>query len=152
MNEVMSVAGFAAGLISLASIVYAFAFWRGRVDKQLSDLSEAKIPERLVKIETKQEVLWTVFSEQILTSRPNLAMRGSKFKLTDDAMKAIEEVKQILPEYNPSSAGNSVSSEQILIDLPKMIGIDNLKEIAGRHSMTLGELLAIISVELGIDI
>lgn len=71
--------------------------------------------------------------------------------LTEDALKAIEEVEQILPEYNPGY-GTKLTSEQVLCDLPEKMGLDRLKEIAARHNMTLGELLAIISVQLGIDI
>lgn len=150
MNNVLQIITFIAAVISLAGVLYAFAFWRGKVDRQLSDLSQANLIERLVKIEAKQEVQWTVFTELVLSNRPNLAMRGSKFKLTNDAMKAVEEVKQILPDCNPG--GGQVTSEQILIDLPRRIGLDNLKAIADRHNMTLGELLAIISIELGVDI
>lgn len=150
MNGALQIVSLIAGLISLAGVIYAFAFWRGRVDNQLSDLSKANIIGRLAKIEGKQELMWNVFTEQVLTHRPNLATRGSAFKLTDDAMKAIEEVKQILPESNPGI--EPVTSEHILIELPKQIGLDKLKDIANSHDMTLGELLAIMSVELGIDI
>jgi len=153
MNDIFGIVGSVAGLISLAGVVYAFAFWRGKVDTQLSDLSKENIGKRLVAIETKQEVMWTVFIEQVLTNRPNLAMRGSAFKLTEDAKKAVEEVQQLLPPHNPGPGTNTkMTSEQVLIDLPKEIGLDNLVAIAGRHKMTLGELLAIISIELGIDI
>ena len=150
MNEIVPIISIVAALIALAGVLYAFAFWRGKVEKQLSDYGKANIPDRLARIETKMEVLWMIYSEQILSNRPNLAMRESKFKLTDEALKAVEEVKQILPEYNPGSG--QLVSEQVLVDLPRQIGLDKLKDIAGRHNMTLGELLAIISVELGIDI
>lgn len=148
MNEIVPIISIVVALVSLAGVLYAFAFWRGKVEKQLSDYGKANITDRLARIETKMEVLWMIYSEQILSNRPNLAMRESKFKLTDEALKAVEEVKQILP--NPGS--EQLVSEQVLVDLPRQIGLDKLKDIAGRHNMTLGELLAIISVELGIDI
>ncbi len=151
MNDILQIATFIAAVIALAGVVYAFAFWRSKVDTQLSVLSKENIGERLVKIETKQEVMWTAFMEQVLTNRPNLAVRGSAFKLTDDAMKAVGEVQQLLP-HNPGTNTTKVNSEHILIDLPNSIGLDRLKAIAEKHLMTLGELLAIISVELGIDI
>lgn len=150
MNDILAVVGTIAGLLSLAGVVYAFGFWRGKVDKQLSDLKDAHIPKRLDKMEAKQEVLWTVFTEQVLSNRPNLAMKGSQFKLTGEAMKAIEEVNGLIADHNPGAT--KVTSEHILCDLPAEIGLENLKDIAERHSMTLGELLAIISVALGIDI
>lgn len=150
MEPIVSIAGLVTGILALAGVVYAFGFWRGKVDKQLSDLSKANVPERIVKMETKMEVLWTLFTEQTLANCPNLAMRGSAFKLTEDAKNAIEEVKELLPPSNPGL--EKLTSEHMLIDLPNAIGMDNLKGIADKHNMTLGELLSIISLELGIDI
>jgi len=147
---IISVASFIVAFISFMGVVYGFAIWRGGVDKQLSLYSEGHLLDRTTSIETKIDVLWQIFTEQTLSNRPDLATRGSSFKLTDDAKMAVEAVKAIIPDINPGF-GDGVA-ETVLVELPHRIGMDKVKGIAETHGMTLGELLAIISVELGLDL
>ena len=146
---VISVISLIVALISLMGVVYGFAVWRGRVDKQLSDYSDAHLLDRLCTIETKLETIWQVFMEQVLANLPNLATRSSSYHLTEDAKRAVEEVKGLIPDINPGCAD---VAETVLVELPNRIGMDRLREIAEKHQMTMGELLAIISIELGIDL
>lgn len=135
-------------LIALGGVIYGFAFKWGRADRQLSDLSRANVVERLIKMETKIEVMWTAFTEQLLANRPHLASKGSRYRLSQEACDAISEVKDSLPDKED----NGLISEKVLLEVPYRIGMGRLREIAARHSITIGELLALISVELGIEL
>jgi len=149
-NEVLAIPSFIIALVALLSVVYAVAYWRAKVDKQLQDYYKANILDRLVKSETMLEMLWKLFSEQVLSNRPNLASRGSKFQLEEDGRKAVEDVKALIDQF--TNPGMEIKAEMVLLDLPRQIGIEKLRRVAVKHSMTLGELLAIVSIELGIDI
>jgi len=139
----MGIATLVMAGISLAGVIYAFAFWRGEVSNQLKGLST--VPERLAKLETKCEVIWAAFVDQTLAGNPVLARRGSAYELTESAMQAVREVKDYLKADNP---GIELVAEQVLLDIPHRLGIVKLKAIAEKHKMTLAELLAILSVDL----
>lgn len=139
-----------ATAISLAGILFGIGYWRGKVDNELKWLkekcqsySDAKIPDRVAKMEAKFELVWEVFTEQVLTDRPHLATRQSPLKLTAQALEATAEVRACLELSN-----HTTPSDKVLVDVPAQIGLVKLKDIANRHSMTLAELLAIISLEL----
>lgn len=135
-------------VISLAGALYAIAYWRGKVDndlkwmhEQLQECVDAK--GRLIKLETKFEVVWISFAEQILTERTHLATKSSPLKLTDHARKAMEEVKGCI-----SAVNGHLLSDQVLIDIPHQLGMVKLRQIAEDNNMTLGELFAVISLDL----
>ena len=143
MTNGMGIAALVMAIISLAGVIYAFAFWRGEVGNQLKGLST--VPERLAKLETKTEVIWAAFIDQILAKNPGLVQRGSGYELTENAMRAVRDVKNHLKADNP---GIELVAEQILLDIPHRLGIVKLKSIAEKHEITLAELLAILSVDL----
>lgn len=143
MTDGMGIATFIMAGISLAGVIYAFAFWRGKVDNQLKGLNT--MPDRMTKMETKCEVIWAAFVDQTLAKNSGLAHRGSEYELTENAIKAVSEVKHHLEADNP---GIELLAEQVLYDIPHRLGIVKLKAIAERHEMTLAELLAILSVDL----
>lgn len=138
----------AALIISIGGIFYGIAYWRGKVDNELGWLKEkikkySDAHDRLTKMETKFEVVWSIFAEQILTDRPHLASKSSPLRLTEQAREALQEVTQCLKKQV-----NSNLSDQVLYNVPEQVGMPKLRGIAEKHNMTLGELLAVISLEL----
>ena len=138
-----TLASFVMAAISLTGVIYAFAFWRGKVDNQLKGL--ITMPERMAKMETKLEVIWIAFVDQVLGRNPSLAQRGSAYRLSENAVQAVKEVKSYLKANNP---GIELVAEQVLHDIPHRMGIVKLRMIAEKHDMTLAELLAVLSVDL----
>ncbi len=141
ISEILSILAL---IISLAGALYSVAYWRGKVDKELKDYSEAKIPDRLTKIESKFELVWAAFTEQVLSDRPHLATHSSPYKLTAQAELATEDVMFCLDNLE----NHTTTSDKVLVNLPAKLGIDKLKQIATKHQLTLGELLAVISYKL----
>lgn len=139
MNMILSIVAI---LLSIAGVIYGVAYWRGKVDSELGIYREAKMLERLTKMETKFDFVWSVFVEQLLTERPHLATKQSPLRPTEQGQLALSEIMGCLDSKSVSL------TDQILYDIPQRIGIDKLRDIADRHKVTLAELLALISLEL----
>jgi len=172
-SVIVSIVSLIAAVVALLGVIYAVGVWRGRVDNQLRGYTEARILDRMVKleaafssharlpdqietvldrltrVETKLEVVWMVFSEHLL-SRPELASRSSGFKLSDQANQALAEVQLALDTcHNPHTLQNdSPLAEKVLLDLPAGIGMETLREIAAKHHLSIAELLAIVSAHV----
>lgn len=138
-------------VISVLGSVATISYWKGKYDndlnwikKALQTYAEAKVIERIIKIETKFDVVWSAFTEQVLTDRTHLATRSSPLKLTAHAKQAAEEVKSCLKQIS----NNTTISDRVLLDIPHQLGMVKLRQIADNHNMTIGELLATISLDL----
>lgn len=146
---ILSILAFVTYLITIGALIYKV----GKRDQRLDDLCKCNLPDRVLGLEGKQEVLWAAFSDQVLSRRNDLANRGSPYKLTPQAQEAVGEVMGLLAGKGVDITADHVSvSERVLAMLPKGLGSNELREVAMRHHMTISELMAIISIDLGLEI
>lgn len=148
--DVSTVISIVALIISsVAGAIFSIAYWKGKTDTDLvwlkqmiEQYKEAKVLDRVTRIETKFEFVWNVFVEQILSQQSHLATRSSPLKPTEKGKLALSEVMGCL--HNKSIN----LTDQVLYDIPQQLGIDKLQEISERHGVTMAELLALVSLEL----
>ena len=156
-QSIVSIVGLLLALASLAGIAYGFGYKWGQVKAELRNLAEANLAGRLIKVETKQDVLWEGFTDDVLHRRPSLGSSSSPFQLSQLARQALDEVKLALKPHCKGE-GNEVSclntpeavnlADQVLVELPKHVGLERLRTIAQTHEISLAELLAIVTNEL----
>lgn len=156
-QSIVSIGALLAALTSLAGMAYGFGFKWGEVKSQLKGLSEAQLLTRLTQLETKQEVLWQVFAEDVIHGRPRLGATSSPYHISPLARQALDEVKRELkPHCKDNESGvdclNTPEAryiaDKVLVELPHRIGLERLRAIAHTHNMSLAELLAIVTSEL----
>lgn len=148
LNTILSTV--AVIISTIVGLIVGIAYWKGRTDSELvwlkqtlENYKDAKVLDRVTRMETKFEFVWNVFVEQLLTHRPHLATKSSPLKPTEQGVLALSEVMGCLQSKSINL------TDQVLYDIPQQIGIEKLREISERHEVTLGELLALVSLELG---
>ena len=140
-TSIISILSIIIALITIFTVVYK----KGKQDQQVKDLCDANLPTRLTKMEAKQDVLWEVFQEQVLRMRPDLATHGSGFTLSESAKKVVEQVRFCFGKEDMVESKHV--SDHVLFEIPHRIGMEKLKQLAEDNKMTLGELLAILTVD-----
>lgn len=147
MSEALSI--MALIISSVAGVIYGIGYWKGKSDNERTwlkqiykDYTEAKVLDRMTRMETQFQFMWDLFVEQLLTHRPHLATKSSPLKPTEKGMLALSEVMGCLHSKSKNL------TDQVLFDIPQQIGIDKLRDISERHEITLAELLALVSLEL----
>lgn len=156
-QTIVAIIGFLTGLAALGGVTWGLGLRWGEVRAQLKTLSDTKLLERLTKLETKQGILWEVFSTDILHNRPHLGSATSPFTPSPQAQDALEAVKKALrphcrqdeKEIDCLSTPDAANlADKVLVELPHRIGLQTLREIAHKNQMSLAELLALVSLEV----
>lgn len=139
--------------ITVAGITILTVFYHfGQQGQIIKSINDDRLPGRMANMEAKLEILWLAFADQNLSNRPDLANRGSGYKLTEAGKDAVSEIMGLVYQQESNNSNNINRLDQLLLEVPQTVGIDKIKEIAGKHNMRLGELLAVLSIELGIDV
>ena len=147
MENILSIVGAISGIISLLGIVYFFGVWRGRVDSAVKELKEVIKNYPPAEMWTMAKTLWDIYIVDALHHRPDLAERGSAFKLLPEGEELIPDDLKLLLDSIPSNPLNSegISSGYLVV---KYIGLEPLSKMAQEKKLSVQEAIAILSCYL----
>jgi len=89
--EIASIVGAISGSISLLGIFYLFGVWRGKVDNTLNAFNKCMDQYPPAEMWTMTKTLWDIYVVEALHHRPDLAQRGSDFKLKKEGEDLIPD-------------------------------------------------------------
>ncbi len=140
----MSIVGAISGIISLLGMVYLFGVWRGKIDSSVKELKEVVKNYPPAEMWTMAKTLWDIYVVDALQHRPDLAERGSSFKLKKEGEDLIPEDMKPLLDRIPRNPYNSdgVSSGYLVA---KYIGLDLISKMAQEKNLSVQEAIAILS-------
>jgi len=147
MLDIASIVGAVSGCLSLLGIVYLFGVWRGKVDSALNELKNCIKNYPPAEMWTMTKTLWDIYVISALHHRPDLAERGSSFKLKKAGENLIPEYIKPLLERIPH---NPLNSEAIATGylVVKYIGLDLIGKMAEDKQLNVQEAIAILSCYL----
>lgn len=137
-----------ASILAVLGVIFGIAYWKGVVDTKIKQVSD--IPGTVTQLKLKVDVIWQLFVEQVLERSPRLANRGSRFVLTPEGEKCLEEITNIIEEV--CAAAPQVDSSDALTIIAQRIGMAQLREIASKNGCTPAEYMAILTIKLGVEI
>ncbi|MDD5510510.1 MAG: hypothetical protein PHI12_06865 [Dehalococcoidales bacterium] len=143
--------GEITGVISLSftalGFIYIFGFWRGQVDSDRKFFRECMNNYPPAKMYTMVETLWNVYVLDALHHRPDLAARGSGFKLKPQGESLVpDNVKTMLAKM-PDELKNH---EDIVngYTVVTYLGLATIETVAREKGLSLQETIAILSTYL----
>jgi len=145
--DITSIVGTISGILSLITLIYLIAIWKGKVDNQLGSISQSmqKYPPEETSLMAK--TLWDIYVVDALRNRSDLAERGSSFKLKKEVEELIpDQIKSLLDciSRNPHNR-EEVATGYLVV---KHIGLDLIGNMAREKDLTLQESIAILSCYL----
>jgi hypothetical protein len=144
----VSIISSIVGLISIGGVLYTIAYWKGKTDKTLTDV--CSLPARTSSLETKMDILWALFVDNILEKRPNLAKRGSGYKLTDMSEECLKDIRHVIVQVKKEKP--TLSPSDTLTIVAQRVGMLELQKIAEKNGCTLSEYFSILTIKLGVSI
>ncbi|GAI60066.1 unnamed protein product [marine sediment metagenome] len=143
MLDIAGIVGAVSGSLSLLGIVYLFGVWRGKVDSALNELKNYPPAEMW----TMTKTLWDIYVVEALHHRPDLAERGSSFKLKKEGEDLIPEYMKPLLKRIPRNPLNSegIASGYLVV---KHIGLELIGKMAEDKQLNVQEAIAILSCYL----
>ncbi len=147
MEHIASIAGAISGITALIGVIYMLAYWRGKVDAQLNSQSKTFQDYPLGEMWTMVKTLWEIYVVEALHHRPDLAQRGSGFKLKKEGEDLISDHMRTLLEDIPRNPFNSeyIATGYMVV---KHIGLDIINEMAEQKKLSVQEAIAILSCYL----
>ena len=146
-DNIVSIVGAVSGCLSLFGLVYLFGIWRGKVDSALNELKNCIKNYPPAEMWTMTKTLWDIYVISALHHRPDLAERGSSFKLKKEGEDLIPEYMKPLLERIPH---NTLKSEAIATGylVVKCIGLELIGKMAEDKQLNVQETIAILSCYL----
>lgn len=147
MQMFLQILGAASGVISLAMVIYLFAYWKGGVDAWRREVS--RCIEQYPPSETALMVktLWEIYVVDALRGRPDLAEHASPFKLKKETRDLIpDEIKAKLEQIPRNPGNNEALATGWLV--VKKIGMPSLERLAAEQNLSVQETIAILSTYL----
>ncbi|MBA7667986.1 hypothetical protein ES703_76088 [subsurface metagenome] len=150
MENIASIVGAVTGCISLLGIAYLFGVWRGKVDSAVKELKDIIKNYPPAEMWTMTKTLWDIYVVEALHRRPDLAERGSRFKLKKEGEDLIPDHMKALLDRIPHNPYNPYNSEAIATGylIVKHIGLDIINEMAEQKKLSVQEAIAILSCYL----
>ena len=147
LDNIAGIVGAVSGCLSLIGIVYLFGVWRGKVDSALNELKNCVKNYPPAEMWTMTKTLWDIYVISALHHRPDLAERGSSFKLKKEGEDLIPEYMKPLLKRIPH---NPLNSEAIATGylVVKHIGLDLIGKMAEEKQLNVQEAIAILSCYL----
>lgn len=145
--EVASIIGVISGCLSLVGIIYMLGYWKGQVDSKLRDMQQVMTAYPLVELSLMTKTLWDIYVVDALRSRPDLAERGSEYKLKKEAHDLIPaHLKEALDNIplNPHNQ-NAIASGWLVV---KHLGMAPITTMAEQQKLSVQEAIAILSCYL----
>lgn len=147
MEAFVSILGAITGCLSLASIIYFFGVWRGRVDTQLNDFAKVIKDYPPAEMWTMTKTLWEVYVMEALRHRPDLASPGSAYKLKKEGHDLIpDDIKADLDRLDLNPLNNEAIACGWLV--VKFLGTERVSKMAEQKGLSLQESIAILSIYL----
>jgi hypothetical protein len=137
-----------ASSIAVVLFIFGIAYWKGRVDGFLKSCTN--LPERTSSLEMKMDVLWALFVDNVLESRPNLANRGSGYKLTPESEEYLKEIQHVIDDVKKEKP--ALSPSDTLTIVAQRVGMLELQKIAKKNGCTLSEYFSILTIKLGVNV
>ncbi|MBA7691879.1 hypothetical protein ES703_100434 [subsurface metagenome] len=150
MEQIAGIVGAISGCISLAAIVYFLGVWRGKIDSSVKELQEATKNYPPAEMWTMTKTLWEIYVVEALHHRPDLAERGSGFKLKKEGEDLIpDHMKALLDRIpqNPSFNNEELATGYLVV---KYIGLDAIGKMAEEVQLSTQEAIAILSCYLDV--
>ncbi len=147
--------GIATGSSSLLIWAFVFGIWKGRVDKVLEDCSSCHktIPQTVTELNTKMDLVWKLVAAQILEYNPHLAKRDSPFKLTERGKQCLIPLQPVIVEMkHKAPCYSGLGASDVLLELSNRVPLDKLYVIANAQGCTPAQLLAMATIEMGIQV
>ena len=147
MQDIFAIIGAVSGIASLLAIIYLVGVWKSRVDTNLGNIIQSMQKYPLEQTALMAKTLWEIYVVDALQHRPDLAERGSGFRLK-------QEGKDIIPDYMLTLLKrvprNPLNSEQVATGylVVKHIGLDIINKMAEEKELTVQESIAILSTWL----
>jgi len=146
--DALNVFSLIASIVAVLVVVFGIAYWKGNIDQKIKQVSP--LPELVMQLKMKMDVLWSLFVEQTLSRNPNLANHGSSYKLTDHGEKCLEDVKHIIEEVKREYP--NLDASDVLTIIAQKIGMAELAELASKNGCSPSEYMAMLTVKLGVEI
>jgi len=151
--DIAALIGCITGSVSIIAVIYFVGVWRGQVDSDRKYFRERfdKLPcvtdYPPAEIHTMVKTLWEVYVLDALHKRPDLASRGSKFKLKPEGERLIpEEVKVELLKVAPELKNKEDIASGFLV--VETLGIGSIEALSKRNKLSVQETIAILSTFL----
>ena len=148
MSEIFQITSFVTSIIAILGVLTAGFYWKGVIDTQIKRV--LTLPEVVSDLKMKMDVIWKLFVEQLLDGKPNLAQRGSGFKLTEEGEKAMEDIAHVIEEIRKERP--NLEASDVLVIVSQKIGMAELNKIAHKNGHSTREYLAMLTIKLGIEI
>jgi len=148
MNTAFQIMSFILGLLSILGIIGAAFYWKGSVDSLLKRV--CVLPDDVANLKMKMDVIWKLFVEQVLDGKPNLAQRGSGFKLTAEGEEAMVDIAHVIADVKKERP--NLEPSDVLTIVTQKIGMVELEKIAHKNGHSTREYLAMLTIKLGIEI
>ena len=147
MHDIAGIIGAVSGCISLVGIVYFLGVWRGKIDTSVNDLKETIKNYPPAEMWTMTKTLWDIYVVEALHRRPDLAERGSEFKLKKEGEDLIPDHLKALLDHIPQnpSFNEAIATGYLVV---KYIGLDLIGEMAKEKHLNVQEAIAILSCYL----
>jgi len=148
MEDVKWIVGSVSGCISLVGMVYFLGVWRGQISSSVKDLKEVVKNYPPAEMWTMTKTLWDIYVVEALHHRPDLAERGSAFKLKKEGEDLIpDNMKALLDRFphNPGLHNEAIATGYLVV---KYIGLDLIGEMAKEKQLSVQEAIAILSCYL----
>ena len=142
--EIASIIGAVSGCISLVGLVYLFGYRLGKFDSALDECKRMCKDYPPAEMWTMTKTLWDVYVMDALRLRPDLAARGSGFKLKQPGKDLIPDYILPLLDDIPHNPGLSedIATGYLVV---KHIGLELISQMAEEKKVSIQEAIAILS-------
>ena len=147
MENIASIVGAVSGCISLLGIVYLFGVWRGKIDSAVNELKDIIKSYPPAEMWTMTKTLWDIYVVEALHHRPDLAERGSGFKLKKEGEDLIPDYMLSLLDRIPRNPGmrEDIATGYLVV---KHIGLEMVSQMAEERKVSIQEVIALLSCYL----
>jgi len=147
MQNIAAIIGAVSGSLSLIGLVYFFGVWRGKVDSQLNNVAKCFQDYPPAEMWTMAKTLWDVYVMDALRHRPDLAERGSGFKLKKEGEDLIPDYILPLLDRIPRNPGmrEDIATGYLVV---KHIGLEMVSKMAEEKKVSIQEAIALLSAYL----
>ncbi len=146
MENLASIVGAITGCISLLGLAYIFGVWRGRVDSSLKMIAELLKNYPPAESWRMIQTVWEIYVVEALHNRPDLAQRGSGFKLLQEGEDLIPENLKTLLEHIPKNPHkDDVATGYLVV---QVLGLEPISKLAEEKHLSVQEAIAILSTYL----
>lgn len=144
MENIAGIVGAVSGCLSLLGLVYLFGVWRGKVDSTLKAFKQGLKDYPPAEMWTMTKTLWDVYVMDALRHRPDLAERGSGFKLKQPGKDLIPDYMLPLLDRIPQNPGlrEDIATGYLVV---KHIGLELVSKMAEEKKVSIQEAIAILS-------